>query len=173
MRSKVQWVLALGSALAVLLSAASAQPPAEPEGRAELAGTWALVAFEYEGKRTDLRKEGGLSYGSITIKGQEFTRGWGAAFVGGTDEKGTFKIASREKGVFKVDSDYTRHHGADDIRPTGTKSEHTDKELWELVDKDTLRICRAPGKDRPDSFKTKKDDGREVMEYTRGAKEKK
>ena len=110
--------------------------------------------------------------GSITIKGQEFKRGFGAAFVGGTDEKGTFKIASREKGVFKLDLDYTRDRSGDDIRPNGTKSEHSDKELWELVDKDTLRICRAPGKDRPDSFETKKGDGREVKEYTR-AKEKK
>jgi uncharacterized protein (TIGR03067 family) len=161
--------------LATVLAASAAQPKDAPkDDRADLTGIWVMVAFEQNGERTDLRKGNLPVGGSLTIKDQEFKRGTVAALVGGVDEKGKFKIVSAEKRVFKVDVEYTRFSGPDDIRPNASESKHADQELWELVDKDTLRVCRAPGKkERPDSFKTKPGDGRGVVEYAREQKKEK
>ena len=160
--------------LAGVLAASAAQPPADPkDDRADLTGTWVMVAFEQNGQRTDLRKTDVPVGGALVIQDQQFKRSTVAALVGGVDEKGKLKIVGAEKRVFKVDVEYTRSRGADDIRPNASESKHADKELWELVDKNTLRVCRAPEKkERPDSFETKPGDGRGVVVYEREQKKK-
>lgn len=143
-------------------------PPPEPKpaaGPEQLTGDWDLVACEEEGKRVDLRKDGRVFFGRLEVTRDTFAREVGAPFAGGNDEKGRFQVVVAEKGVFQVDVEYVRR-SSDDIRPDQS-SEHTGQELWELVDQDTLRVCRAPGKSRPDSFTTEKGDGRATYEYQR------
>ena len=166
-----------GSACFILvgvLAASAAQPKDDPkDDRADLTGTWVMVAFEHNGQRTDLRKTELPVASVLTIRDQEFKRSTVAALAGGVAEKGKLKIVSAEKRVFKVDVEYTRFSGPDDIRPNTSESKHAEQELWELVDKNTLRVCRAPEKkERPDGFETKNGDGRSVKVYEREQKKK-
>jgi uncharacterized protein (TIGR03067 family) len=169
MRTLTKGFVAIVVALAAALppAASLAQPPAKPDdGRADLSGEWVLVAMERDGKRSDLRKEFSLFSQALTIRGDKFNSSAGAPFAGGIDEKGTFRVVGADRRVFRVDAEYTRTWSVGESNREG-KSSHRGKELWELVDKDTLRICRADGENRPDKFETKKGDGRELSVYER------
>ena len=91
---------------------------------------------------------------------------WGPALAGWSEHRGTFKVVGVDKGVFRVDLEYTNTGPVGESNRTA-KSQHVEKAIWDLVGKDEVRVCRTEGKDRPDKFETKKGDGRTVEVYKR------
>ena len=159
-------IVLIQSALAMIV--ALLPPPAQTGPKAEvtlaaMAGKWALVAMERDGERVDATKPE-IPPMQLTVKGDTYEAWSGAPFVFTSTEAGTIKVAGSTGKVLRIETKFkqtTSSKNGDEV----TKGEK--KELWELMDKETLRICRGEGSAWPDGFKTKKDDGRMVWTLTR------
>jgi hypothetical protein len=147
-------------------------PVKQGVGLADLAGTWEPVAYHWDGKRFD-----GLTDGAaptlmvLTVKGDSYTAECGVPFVFVSKVTGTFKIVKTERRTLQVDTKYTYdfHLNAKEK----VKREDSAKQLWELVDKDTLRVsfpAASEQNERPDGFTTKKGDRRIVYTFARAKK---
>jgi uncharacterized protein (TIGR03067 family) len=136
------------------------------DGKADLEGKWELTAWERDGERTENREGANFVPVLFTVKGDTFTREAGVPFVFYSKTTGRFQVVGADRRVFKVDVQYstTTVSGKGEEK---REDNRTGKELWELVDKNTLRICRTEGKDRPDGFTTRKDDSRIVLQFGR------
>jgi uncharacterized protein (TIGR03067 family) len=152
--------------LQVLLLAGSplSQPPKADAVPAELTGKWYTVSVERDGKTGDADKEGRIPAG-MTIKGDSVTLESGVPFAFYFKATGTLKVVGVEKKVLQVDLKYK---AVASTRDGDKVSEGTIKGLWELTDKDTLRMCRsAEDGERPTGFDTKQDDGKITYTFRR------
>ncbi|HJZ57257.1 MAG TPA: hypothetical protein VKE74_19970 [Gemmataceae bacterium] len=165
MRTTIRWMIAVS--LAVVAMSPALCPAQADDGRADLSGTWRLTAWEINGERLPPVMVSEVVV--LNVEKGTYRLDLAAGLAGGLDQKGTFKIVSGEKGVFQVDLKYTRTGPVGESNKTSS-SEHTEKAIWKLVDKDTLWMCSTEGKDRPDSFTTKKGDDRHLNIYKREKK---
>jgi uncharacterized protein (TIGR03067 family) len=145
-------------ALLVLVPLGEADAKAE-DLPADLTGTWGLVAAEMDGKRHD-----GPIPVQLTIKGDAYTMESGVPFAFSSTATGTLKLAGADGKVLRIDTKYKVVTWGRDGK---TESDGSEKALWELVDKDTLRICYVPKGERPAGFDTKEGDGRIMTTFRR------
>jgi hypothetical protein len=136
--------------------------------RSALSGTWMIVGLESEGEKysqEQIKAVGIVDEFIIDAKAGTFRREFGAPFIGGAKDNGTFEIVEEVKAGIRIETKFTRFGGFGEGRPKETSG--TSKDLWQLVEKGRLRVCRGSGKDWPDGFTTKKRDGLEVVIYER------
>jgi hypothetical protein len=142
------------------------QPERAPAPRRALSGTWVMTEFE----------EDGTAYPAVFVsdeitidaKAGKFRRSHGAPFVGGYTDTGTFKVADEVEAGQRVELAFSRYGGFGEGPPRRT--DETGRALWKVDDKGRLQVCygaRKDGKDGPESFTTKKGDGRLVVIYER------
>ena len=159
------YTLAAGlTALGTWLPSGTAREDPKPDdGRDQLSGKWQVVAWEADGEKLPVLFSLVVQ---LDAKSGTYRMDLAAGLAGWSEHRGTFKVVGANKGVFRVDLEYTSTGPVGESNQTA-KSKHSAKAIWELVGKDELRVCRTEGKERPDKFETKKGDGRTLEVYKR------
>ena len=155
----IDWRTAAAGVVAAFLS-----PAPTGDGRADLTGTWALVAWEKDGERYPVVLASHVV--RLDVKDLTYRMDLAVALVGWSEHRGKFQIVGADKRVLKVDLAYISRGSVGESNRVA-ESLHTEAGIWELVGQDELRMCSTEGKDRPDKFETKKGDGRVLSLYKR------
>jgi hypothetical protein len=132
-------------------------------------GEWRIETEERDGVAQPAARRGGHTH-TLKVWSEGFRRTFGIPSKSSEDEKGVYEVVEVKKGVLKVDVTYTRTSSPVEGKEP-TKTEHKAKELWELVEGTTLKICRGAGDARPEEMKTKEGDGRTVWVFKREKRE--
>ena len=158
------FLLTLAAGLAAIgpPSPARADPKTD-DGRDQLSGKWQVIAWEMDGEKLPVLFSQVIE---LNAKTGAYRMNLAAGLAGWSEHRGTFKIVGVDKGVFRVDLEYTSTGPVGESNQTA-RSLHTEKAIWELVGKDELRVCRTEKKDRPAKFETKNGDGRTFEVYKR------
>lgn len=160
-------------AIALVLTRATAQAPRPPRADklkppADWNGSWWLAETQQDGVLTKLDPEKGVPT-SWKFSDGTFESSAGVPFAFSNTETGSVRIVGIDDRVYQVEKKWRWERGS--LTRDGVKTtveEGAGKELWELADKDTLRVCTGPDPDKfPADFTTKKGDGKRVVTFKR------
>jgi hypothetical protein len=134
------------------------------------AGRWKLHQIESPGLAKHSATEDDGIRCSLKIAGNSLEFGL-ATLASGREERGTFTVVATRDGFSEVDTDVVVRSGSDLGKDPTIRI--TSKEIWRLVDADTLQICFADGDDsersrrRPSGFATKAGGDCVIMTFKR------